>query len=38
MGEIATALNHELRQQGLPPYESVPEETDLVRGSGQAFE
>ncbi|MGC4987519.1 hypothetical protein ACLQ18_44335 [Streptomyces sp. DT193] len=37
-GEIATALNDELRQQGLQSYESVPEETDLVRGSGQAFE
>lgn len=37
-GEIATALNDELRRQGLPPYESVPEETDFVRGSGQAFE
>ncbi|MFE7778159.1 hypothetical protein ACFU5O_30515 [Streptomyces sp. NPDC057445] len=37
-GEIAAALNHELRQQGLPPYESVPEEMDFVRGSGQAFE
>ncbi|MFD5514878.1 hypothetical protein [Streptomyces sp. NPDC127066] len=37
-GEIATALNHELRQQGLPPYESVPEETRSVRGARQAFE
>ncbi|MGC4986013.1 MULTISPECIES: hypothetical protein [unclassified Streptomyces] len=37
-GDVASALNHELRQQGLPPYESVPEETDFVRGSGQAFE
>ncbi|WP_393059701.1 hypothetical protein [Streptomyces sp. LN549] len=37
-GEIATALNHELRQQGLPPYESVPKEKSFVRDSGQAFE
>lgn len=37
-GDIATALNDELRQQGLPPYESVPEAADFVRGSGQAFE
>ncbi|MGW1965570.1 hypothetical protein ACWCPD_35600 [Streptomyces sp. NPDC001935] len=37
-GDVASALNEELRQRGLPPYESVPEETDFVRGSGQAFE
>ncbi|TXS42020.1 hypothetical protein [Streptomyces sp. OR43] len=37
-GEIATALNEGLRQRGLPPYESVPDEPDFVRGSGQAFE
>ncbi|MFD5637837.1 hypothetical protein ACFWJM_27335, partial [Streptomyces sp. NPDC127077] len=37
-GDVASALNHELRQRGLPPYESVPEEPDFVRGSGQAFE
>ncbi|MER5401751.1 hypothetical protein [Streptomyces sp. NPDC002599] len=37
-GETATALNHELRRQGLPPYESVPEEADFVRGSRQSFE
>ncbi|MFI7367702.1 hypothetical protein ACIBO4_36745 [Streptomyces sp. NPDC050149] len=38
-GEIATALNDDLRQRGLPPYESVPEEEQsFVRGSGQAFE
>ncbi|MEU9952712.1 hypothetical protein [Streptomyces sp. NPDC047939] len=37
-GEIATALNDDLRQRGLPPYKSVPEESDLVRGSGQGFE
>ncbi|MER7728062.1 hypothetical protein [Streptomyces sp. NPDC096323] len=37
-GEIATALNDDLRQRGLPPYESVPDEQGFVRGSGQAFE
>ncbi|WNM33158.1 hypothetical protein RKE30_23590 [Streptomyces sp. Li-HN-5-11] len=37
-GELAAALNEELRGRGLPPFESLPEETDFVRGSGQAFE
>ncbi|MEV0219062.1 hypothetical protein [Streptomyces sp. NPDC050704] len=37
-GEVASALNAELRRRGLPPYEAVPEEPDFVRGSGQAFE
>ncbi|MFD7321567.1 hypothetical protein ACFV9D_10870 [Streptomyces sp. NPDC059875] len=37
-GEIASALNQELRRRGMPAYESVPEEADFVRGSGQAFE
>ncbi|MFF3327834.1 hypothetical protein [Streptomyces sp. NPDC002889] len=37
-GEVAAALNEELGQRGLPPYESVPEAADSVRGSGQAFE
>ncbi|MEU9202091.1 hypothetical protein [Streptomyces sp. NPDC048332] len=37
-GEIAAALNDDLRQRGLPPYESVPQEPDFVSGSGQAFE
>ncbi|MCT4357505.1 hypothetical protein M5362_30840 [Streptomyces sp. Je 1-79] len=37
-GEVASSLNEELGRRGLPPYESVPEKTDLVRGSGQAFE
>lgn len=37
-GEVASALNAELRRRGLPSYESVPAETDFVPGSGQAFE
>ncbi|MFI0968448.1 hypothetical protein ACH4S8_45060, partial [Streptomyces sp. NPDC021080] len=37
-GEVASALNAELRRRGLPPYEDVPLETDFVPGSGQAFE
>ncbi|MFG2408854.1 hypothetical protein ACGFR8_31810 [Streptomyces brevispora] len=37
-GEVASALNAELRQRGLPPYEDVPPETDFAAGSGQAFE
>ncbi|HEY9328820.1 MAG TPA: hypothetical protein VIS09_11375 [Streptomyces sp.] len=37
-GEIAAALNDDLRQRGLPAYESVPEEQDFARGSGQSFE
>ncbi|MEW2586981.1 hypothetical protein [Streptomyces virginiae] len=37
-GEVASALNAELRRRGLPPYEDVPAETDFTPGSGQAFE
>ncbi|MFC7262710.1 hypothetical protein [Streptomyces lutosisoli] len=37
-GDVASALNVELGRRGLPPYDSVPEETEFVRGSGQAFE
>ncbi|WP_329100445.1 hypothetical protein [Streptomyces sp. NBC_01439] len=37
-GEVASALNAELRQRGLPPYENVPPETEFAAGSGQAFE
>ncbi|MFD8733335.1 hypothetical protein ACFV06_00245 [Streptomyces sp. NPDC059618] len=37
-GETASALNAELRQRGLPPYEDVPPETDFAPGSGLAFE
>ncbi|MFE3763887.1 hypothetical protein ACFXPI_19280 [Streptomyces sp. NPDC059104] len=37
-GAVASALNRELRRRGLPPYLTVPEETALVRGSGQSFE
>ncbi|MFE1859043.1 hypothetical protein [Streptomyces anandii] len=37
-GRLAAALNEELRRRGLPPYASPPEERNLVRGSGQAFE
>ncbi|RPE46202.1 hypothetical protein EDD90_9533 [Streptomyces sp. Ag109_O5-1] len=37
-GALAVALDAELRQRGLAPYTSVPEKTDLVRGSGQSFE
>lgn len=37
-GEVASALNQELVRRGLPPYASVPEKGDVVRGSGQAFE
>lgn len=37
-GEVASALNRELRRRGLPPYESVPDEADFVRGSGRSFE
>ncbi|MFJ8195536.1 hypothetical protein [Streptomyces sp. NPDC096152] len=37
-GEVASALNAELRRRGLPPYEDVPPETDFAAGSGQAFE
>ncbi|MBM9510148.1 hypothetical protein [Actinacidiphila acididurans] len=37
-GEVASALNTELRRRSLPPYENVPAETAFVPGSGQAFE
>ncbi|MEI5524809.1 hypothetical protein WB401_14475 [Streptomyces brasiliscabiei] len=37
-GRVASALNEELRRRGLPSYDSVPEETEFVRGSGTAFE
>lgn len=37
-GAVAEGLNEELRRRGLPPYESVPEEAEVVRGSGQRFE
>jgi hypothetical protein len=37
-GEVASALNAELRRRGLPPYEDVPPEMDFEAGSGQAFE
>ncbi|MFF2571385.1 hypothetical protein [Streptomyces sp. NPDC058084] len=37
-GDIASALNAELRRRGMPPYEDVPAETDFAPGSGQAFE
>jgi hypothetical protein len=37
-GHVATALNEELGRRGLPAYESVPQDTDFVRGSGPAFE
>ncbi|MFE7765992.1 hypothetical protein [Streptomyces sp. NPDC057438] len=37
-GRVALALNDELRRRGLPAFESMPEETDFVRGSGLAFE
>jgi len=37
-GDVASALNEELARRGLPSYDSVPEETDFVRGSGQQFE
>ncbi|PWI13826.1 hypothetical protein DI272_06430 [Streptomyces sp. Act143] len=37
-GAVATGLNEELRRRGLPPYESVPEDTEFVRGSGAQFE
>ncbi|MGV9687899.1 hypothetical protein ACWDUX_02125 [Streptomyces sp. NPDC003444] len=37
-GEVASALDAELRRRGLPPYEDVPPETAFAPGSGQAFE
>jgi hypothetical protein len=37
-GAVAQGLNEELRRRGLPPYESVPEDTEFVRGSGLQFE
>lgn len=37
-GTVAAGLNEELRRRGLPPYESVPAETEFVRGSGTQFE
>ncbi|WP_020117065.1 hypothetical protein [Streptomyces canus] len=37
-GAVAAGLNEELRRRGLPPYESLPEETEFVRGSGLRFE
>jgi hypothetical protein len=37
-GAIAAALNDELARRGLPSYDSVPENVEFVRGSGQAFE
>ncbi|MFE7268605.1 hypothetical protein ACFU9B_42680 [Streptomyces sp. NPDC057592] len=37
-GEVASALNAELRQRGMQPYEDVPPETDFAPGSGQDFE
>lgn len=37
-GAVAAGLNEELRRRGLPPYESVPAETEFVRGSGTQFE
>ncbi|MEH0635089.1 hypothetical protein ACFU6M_16075 [Streptomyces bottropensis] len=37
-GRVASALNDELRRRGLPAFESMPEETGFVRGSGLAFE
>ncbi|MFC8360906.1 hypothetical protein ACFUIY_13645 [Streptomyces griseorubiginosus] len=35
---VSTGLNEELRRRGLPSYESVPEDTEFVRGSGTRFE
>ena len=37
-GAVATGLNEELRRRGLPPYDSVPEAAEFVRGSGTRFE
>ncbi|GAA4985021.1 hypothetical protein [Kitasatospora paranensis] len=38
MGDTAAALNAELVRRGLPAYESVPQEAEFRRGSGQSFE
>jgi hypothetical protein len=35
---VSSALNEELGRRGLPAYDSVPEEAEFVRGSGQSFE
>ncbi|MCL6734626.1 hypothetical protein [Streptomyces neyagawaensis] len=35
---VSSALNEELGRRGLPAYESVPEDVEFVRGSGQRFE
>ncbi|MEU6804091.1 hypothetical protein [Streptomyces neyagawaensis] len=35
---VSSALNEELGRRGLPAYDSVPEEAEFVRGSGQHFE
>ncbi|MFJ7074002.1 hypothetical protein [Streptomyces sp. NPDC098781] len=37
-GDVAAGLNEELERRGLAPYTSVPEEAEVVRGSGTAFE
>jgi hypothetical protein len=37
-GAVASALDEELGRRGLPPYTSVPEEADFVRGSGLSLE
>ncbi|MGW7540041.1 hypothetical protein ACWGKQ_02810 [Streptomyces sp. NPDC054770] len=37
-GNLASALDAELRRRGLAPYESVPEAAAFVRGSGLSFE
>jgi len=37
-GAVASALDAELRRRGLPPYTSVPEAAEFVRGSGMSFE
>ncbi|MCI3274244.1 hypothetical protein [Streptomyces cylindrosporus] len=37
-GTVAALLNEELGRRGLPPYTSVPEPAEFVRGSGQSFE
>lgn len=37
-GEVASALDAELRRRSLPPFEDLPAETAFAPGSGQAFE